>query len=187
MAQGRPDIPTALRREVLVEAGHRCAIPTCRQVPVDLAHINPWAKVKEHTFENLIALCPTCHARFDRGDIDKRSMLQYKQNLEILNSRYTDAERQFLKVCAQNWESFRRNHLQPNVSLDEFRGGRVVSLGSMRIHTDMWWLLSNLLDDGIVVLGDELPGLFEQGVATSVSLTDKGCSLVGRIVDAEPL
>ncbi|MET7633422.1 HNH endonuclease signature motif containing protein [Streptomyces sp. NPDC001773] len=176
-----------MRRAVLVEAGHRCAIPTCRQVPVDLAHINPWAKVKEHTFENLIALCPTCHARFDRGDIDKRSMLQYKQNLEILNSRYTDAERQFLKVSAQNWESFRRNHLQPGITLDEFRDGRVVSLGNMRIHSDMWWLLSNLLDDGIVVLGDELPTLFEQGGVTSVSLTDKGCSLVGRIVDAEPL
>ncbi|MEW1774676.1 HNH endonuclease signature motif containing protein [Streptomyces sp. NPDC086777] len=187
MAEDRPKIPMELKRAVLVEAGHRCAIATCRQTPVDLAHIEPWTKVQEHTFDNLIALCPTCHRRFDRGEIDRKAMLQYKANLEILNSRYSDTERQFLKVCAQNWEEFRRKHLHPGVTLDEFREGRVVSLGSMRIHTDMWWLLSNLLDDGIVTLGDDLPGLFEKGGVTSVSLTDKGCSLIGRVVDAEPI
>ncbi|MER7035808.1 HNH endonuclease signature motif containing protein [Streptomyces albidoflavus] len=101
MAQDRPDIPTALKRTILVEAGHRCAIPTCRQTPVELAHITPWSKIKEHTFDNLIALCPTYHTRFDRDDIDRKSMLQYKQNLEVLNGRYTDVERQVLKVYAR--------------------------------------------------------------------------------------
>jgi 5-methylcytosine-specific restriction endonuclease McrA len=65
----RPAIPQALKRKVLIEAGHRCAIPTCKQVPVELAHIVPWANCKEHTFENLIALCPTCHTRFDKKEI----------------------------------------------------------------------------------------------------------------------
>jgi len=35
----RAAIPDPLRRQVLLEAGHRCAIPTCKQVPVDIAHI----------------------------------------------------------------------------------------------------------------------------------------------------
>ncbi|WP_327727027.1 HNH endonuclease [Streptomyces sp. NBC_00487] len=187
MAQGRPDIPADLKRAVLVEAGHRCAIPTCRQTPVEIAHITAWVKVREHKFENLIALCPTCHARFDRGEIDRKAMRQYKENLEIINSRYTDTESQFLKVCAQNWEAFRRKHLSADVALDDFREGRVISLGNMKLHTDMWWLLSNLLDDGIITFGDRLPALFEEGLVTQVSLTDKGCSLIGRIVDAEPI
>ena len=82
MPDGRPAIPSELERSVLVEAGHRCAIPTCRSVPVDLAHIVPWSTVREHRFENLIALCPTCHRRFDRGDIDRNAMLIYKASLK---------------------------------------------------------------------------------------------------------
>lgn len=101
----RPDIPTHLRRQVLVEAGHRCAIPTCRQPPVELAHIIPWAKCQKHEFENLIALCPTCHTRFDRGDIDKKSMEMYKQNLSVLNSRYGDYEQRILQYFIDNPEA----------------------------------------------------------------------------------
>ena len=66
----RQTIPRQLEREVLMEAGHRCAIPTCRQTPVEIAHIVPWEQIQEHTFDNLIALCPTCHTRYDKGEID---------------------------------------------------------------------------------------------------------------------
>ncbi|WP_431729761.1 HNH endonuclease signature motif containing protein [Verrucosispora sp. TAA-831] len=57
-------------------------MPTCRSVPVDLAHIVPWSIVREHRFENLIALCPTCHRRFDGEDIDRKAMLIYKASLK---------------------------------------------------------------------------------------------------------
>lgn len=88
--EGRPSIPRPLQRRVLVEAGHRCAIPTCHTWPVEIAHIVPWAEIREHAFDNLIALCPTCHVRYDRGEIDRLSMLQYKANLTVLNSRYSE-------------------------------------------------------------------------------------------------
>jgi hypothetical protein len=78
---GRPAIPAALRRAVLIEAGHRCAIPTCRATQVDLAHIEPWAKVHEHVFGNLLALCPNCHRRHHSGEIDVTSLLAYKARL----------------------------------------------------------------------------------------------------------
>ena len=61
-----------------MEAGHRCALPNCGQTTVHIAHIEPWAKVKNHEFHNLIALCPTCHARFDRGEIDLKAMRAHK-------------------------------------------------------------------------------------------------------------
>ena len=103
--ESRPAIPMAIKRKVLMESGHRCAIPTCKQTPVELAHIIPWSKVKEHTFENLIALCPTCHTRFDRGDIDKKSIEQYKLNLNIINNKYGDFEKRVLEVFAENHQS----------------------------------------------------------------------------------
>ncbi|MEV5824802.1 HNH endonuclease signature motif containing protein [Spirillospora sp. NPDC052242] len=79
MPDSRPDIPRPMVRAILVEAGHRCSIPTCRAHPVELAHIDAWAKVREHKPDNLIALCPTCHTRYDKGEIDRQSMLIYKQ------------------------------------------------------------------------------------------------------------
>ncbi|WP_413252700.1 HNH endonuclease [Streptomyces griseoaurantiacus] len=84
MPENRPAVPRELERRLLVEAGHRCAIPACRSTPVELAHIVPWAKVQEHAFENMIALCPTCHTRYDNGHIDRLAMFQYKENLRLL-------------------------------------------------------------------------------------------------------
>jgi hypothetical protein len=100
----RPPVPRPLLREVLVEAGHRCAIPTCRATTTEIAHIVPWSKVREHTFGNLIALCPNCHSRFDKGDIDRQSMLAYKRNLGLVSSRYGDAERRLLDLFVRHPE-----------------------------------------------------------------------------------
>lgn len=92
----RPAIPTDLERAVLIECGHRCAISVCRQTPVELAHIIPWSKCKEHKFENLIGLCPTCHTRYDKHEIDRKSMQRYKLNLLLVNSRYGDLEQRVI-------------------------------------------------------------------------------------------
>ncbi|MFE1731669.1 HNH endonuclease [Streptomyces bacillaris] len=190
MTQDRPEIPAALKRAVLVEAGHRCAIPTCRQTPVQLAHIKPWAKVKEHTFGNLIALCPTCHARYDRGEIDRLSMLQYKENLEIVNNRYTETERQLLKVFLRKWQL-----------LDAVRDGesrqhaftsmtgvspRFTQLGGIQIHQAMWWTISNLLEDGLVETSELWPALEETNTVV-ISLTEQGTRFLRRWAEAEPI
>ena len=82
----RDNIPVNVIRAVLVESGHRCAIPTCRATTTEIAHIVPWAKSHDNSFENLIALCPNCHTRFDqKKDIDHLAMKMYKHNLGILN------------------------------------------------------------------------------------------------------
>lgn len=77
----RPAIPAEIRRAVLVEAGHRCAIPTCRYPNVDLHHIVPWEKCESHDFDNLIALCSNCHRRADSGEIDRKALRIYKAQL----------------------------------------------------------------------------------------------------------
>jgi len=42
--EGRENIPAELKRSILVEAGHKCAIPTCRHMEVEIHHIIPWQK-----------------------------------------------------------------------------------------------------------------------------------------------
>jgi len=99
MKDTRPSIPMSLQREVLVEAGHRCAISTCRHPTTEIAHIVPWTEVNEHKFENLIALCPNCHGLYDRDKkIDRKSMLLYKANLGLVYCRYGEFERRILGI-----------------------------------------------------------------------------------------
>jgi hypothetical protein len=164
----RDAIPAALRRDVLVEAGHRCAIPTCKQTPVEIAHIIPWAKVREHAFGNLIALCPTCHSRFDRGEIDRQAMAIYKANLSVLNGRYGELERRVLTIFAE----------RPEAQEIRLPGGHDV-------------FLMYLLQDRLLV---EVPDRSGQSVvmlgmsAMQVDrLTDKGRTFVSRMANAESL
>lgn len=77
----RPTIPAEIRRAVLVESGHRCAIPRCGQTEIDVHHIIPWESCQAHEYSNLIALCPICHRRAHNGDIDRKSLFIYKENL----------------------------------------------------------------------------------------------------------
>jgi len=92
MTEERPRIPTDLRRRVLVESGHRCAIPTCRHIDIDIHHIIPWSSSPTHRYEDLIALCPNCHRRADRGEIDRRSLRLYKANLRFTHDRFSQFE-----------------------------------------------------------------------------------------------
>ena len=92
ITNGRPPIPAEIRRRVLIEAGHRCAIPTCRYIEVDIHHIVPWAQCKAHEYDNLIALCPNCHRRGDAGDIDRKSLRLYKLNLRFAHDKYSQLE-----------------------------------------------------------------------------------------------
>lgn len=101
----RDHIPVKIRRSVLVEAGHRCAIPTCRSTTTEIAHIIPWATSHDNSFGNLIALCPNCHTRFDqKKEIDLHSIKIYKYNLGILNNRYGDLERRLFEILAATKE-----------------------------------------------------------------------------------
>jgi hypothetical protein len=165
--EGRLEIPAALKREVLVEAGHRCAIPTCRSTPVEVAHIVPWRTCHEHTFDNLIALCPTCHARCDRGVIDRPSMRRYKANLSVLNSRYGDIERRLLLFFAE----------RPDTNYIDQPGG-----------LELFFLY--LIRDGYLTYAGMAPWATQiQGANTHERyvLTDAGRELVQHWVHADPL
>lgn len=92
ISDGRPPVPTEIRRRVLVEAGHLCSIPTCRYIEADVHHIIPWAQCQAHNYDNLIALCPNCHRRADRGEIDRKSLRLYKLNLRFIHDKYSQLE-----------------------------------------------------------------------------------------------
>ncbi len=159
----RAKIPAEIQRQVKIEAGHRCAIPTCRQWPVVLAHITPYKTVKDHTFENLIALCPTCHSRFDNSkEIDRKSMIIYKANLGIINSRFMELEKRLLK-------SLNKNEKLP-------------------ISGAMAWIFSRLKEDNLIIVVGK-SGITMSGIEAHyiVKLTDSGRNLVAKWLGGEPI
>lgn len=59
---------------------------------VDVHHIVEWADVRAHEYSNLIALCPNCHRRAHKDEIDRKSLYIYKANLRLLHDRYSNIE-----------------------------------------------------------------------------------------------
>jgi hypothetical protein len=145
----RPEIPAELKRRLLVESGHRCALPTCRQVaPLEIEHIDDWSKVRRHDFENMIVLCANCHGRKGNGpgQIDRKSLRQYKANLAIINSRYSDVERRALEVLAQHRAAVARaaQSMPPQPASNFARGVSIALPGSLRL------MMMYLVQDGYV-------------------------------------
>jgi len=75
--------------QVLTECGYRCAVPTCRNIlALDLHHIIEVSEGGGDGPDNLIALCPTCHALFHRGEISRESIKIWKGMLITLNRAF---------------------------------------------------------------------------------------------------
>ena len=160
MPEGRPDIPMQMERDVKKEAGYRCAIPTCRSDTVVIHHIVEYAQVKAHTFDNLIALCPNCHAKVHAGVIDRKAVIQVKGSLSVLNARYGDVERKTLRWFADNPEM---------VGID-LPGGLQI-------------FLYDLLNDGMLVDAGMAPWATQiQGANTHdrYLITDRGREFISR-------
>lgn len=130
----RPNIPTELKRRVLVEAGHRCSIPTCRNLDIDIHHIIPWEKCKKHEYKNLIAICPNCHRRAKKGEVDRKSLYMYKDNLRYVIEKYSKFEIDVL-----------------------FQLSRKTKGEGFSIPTDLYLLVNRLLEDKLIEF-QEVPG-----------------------------
>lgn len=142
----RPPIPAEVKRRVLVEAGHRCAIPTCRYIETEIHHIVPWHSCKTHEYDNLIALCANCHRRADRGEIDRKALRLYKFNLRFAHDKFSQLEMDMLFQLAtgpsgrgEPWTPFmliffKRLLEMKYVAVAEQSGGGGVFIGGVRAN-----------------------------------------------------
>jgi hypothetical protein len=99
MSNDRPPIPAGLERDLMIEAGYRCAV--CKTTePLEIDHIIEWAVVQKHEFENMIVLCANCHSlkknTSNPRHINRASLKRIKSNLMLLNGRYSDLERRII-------------------------------------------------------------------------------------------
>lgn len=166
-------IPMPMQRKLKEEAGYRCAIPTCGQTAaLEMAHIDPWSEVQEHTFDNIIVLCAICHTRYDRGEIPKASMRQFKINLSLLTHRYNQMEYRALTFFASN-----PDEAVLVTALDNFVFNGLIEDGHFQAR----------MGGGMVHIQEiagreyEIPGYW------IYALTDSGVDLVNSMIDASDI
>lgn len=83
MTLNRPKISATTARTVLIESGHRCAV--CGDAcPLERAHIVPWCETADHSLENLICLCASCHQRADNEKWGRKVLAEYKRTPWVL-------------------------------------------------------------------------------------------------------
>jgi len=72
--------PVSVRRALLCEANHRCAI--CRDsAPLQFHHILEFSRLSHHDAHHMLAVCGTCHDKISLGHIDNKGQYIYKQKL----------------------------------------------------------------------------------------------------------
>jgi hypothetical protein len=80
--QKRQNLSLKTKIIVLTEAGYRCAVPTCREILLlDIHHMDQVSNGGGNEPDNLIALCPNCHAMYHRGSISSESIYAWKAML----------------------------------------------------------------------------------------------------------
>jgi hypothetical protein len=58
-----------IKRELLAEAGGKCANPGCPTSRIEYHHIDAWVVVQTHDMSRMIAICPTCHSSVHGGQL----------------------------------------------------------------------------------------------------------------------
>lgn len=91
----RPALPAALRRDVLVEAGHSCGIAGCGEhTYLEIHHIDH--DRENNRLENLILLCRKHHSMAHADVIDRTALRQYKEKLKA--AELTETRRRLVEL-----------------------------------------------------------------------------------------
>jgi hypothetical protein len=149
----RRPVPTNVVVQVRTEAGYRCAVPTCRGIlAIDIHHIVEVAEGGGNKAENLLALCPTCHALFHRGEIARDSIYAWKSMLVALSHAFDTA------------------------TIDDLLFLAAPEVASLRVSVNGVLKFSRLVGSGLA----KFMLVMQNGplVLYSVSLTPKGVQLV---------
>ncbi len=93
--------PIVVRRELLVECGHQCAI--CNSdAPLRFHHILDWANLRHHDPKHMLAICGSCHDKIGAGQIDTKSQKIHKAKLADASTRLRRLEEAISKHIPQD-------------------------------------------------------------------------------------
>jgi hypothetical protein len=89
MSRPRRTIAVDVRHLVLHESGYRCGNPACRSIlTLDIHHLERVSEGGPDSPDNLLALCPNCHALHHRGEIPIDSIRAWKMLHLTINEAF---------------------------------------------------------------------------------------------------
>ena len=133
----RKSISVNVERRLYAESMGRCMNPACKKElfrvngdVIEKAHIDPYCKTSDNTYENLVVLCPTCHRDFDKNYAFNPEEVKLwketrKQELEkyfaVKYSSFDKLKEQVVPLLLENLSIFENYYLGNNKSLwDKF-------------------------------------------------------------------
>lgn len=146
----RKAIPNSIKQQVLHEAGYRCSNPTCRTIiTLDIHHLQQVSEGGGNTVENLLVLCPNCHALHHRGTISIESLKTWKFLLISLN------------------EGFNKNSIDVLLAMPEIK--------ELSVSGDGFLHIACLITGGYLSISTQIFGSGGRGQSFfTLRLTDKG-------------
>ena len=134
---GRDPINVNVQRRLYAESMGRCMNPACKKELfsqngdlIEKAHIDPYCKTADNSFENLVVLCPNCHTDFDKNSAFlPEEVLSWKrirqQELQsffgIKYNTFQELKNVVVPLLCENKAIFENYYLNENKSLwDKF-------------------------------------------------------------------
>ena len=131
------DISENVKRQLYAESMGRCMNPACKKVLfrqngdiIEKAHIDPYCKTADNSFENLVILCPNCHTDFDENSaFSPEEVLGWKrirkQELDSLFGErfatFDDLKDKVVPLLSENKTIYEQYYLKDNKKLwDKF-------------------------------------------------------------------
>lgn len=130
-------IDESAKRKLYAESMGRCMNPNCQRELfckngdiIEKAHIDPYCKTADNSFENLILLCPSCHTDFDKNNaFTPEEVLGWKrtrgEELEKMFSKkyasFEELKKEVVPLLLENQTIFTSYYLKENKALwDKF-------------------------------------------------------------------
>lgn len=157
-------IPEHIQRRLYAESMGRCMNPSCKKELftengdiIEKAHIDPYCKTADHSFENLIVLCPNCHTDFDKNNAfspeeilswkklrqqEQKEFFQVKYKsfdelrqkvVPLLNENKMIYEQYYLRDKKERWDACEIKILANNQALRELLSN---NMDLIQVHKD---------------------------------------------------
>jgi hypothetical protein len=171
----RKKIPMAVQHSLLMEAGYKCGNPTCRNViTLELHHIEYVSEGGGDDPDNLLSLCPYCHAMHHAGHIPVEAIRHWKGMLTALNQAF---DRVSLDLLLFLWETKGQDIWYSGDALLRFAG--LVAAGLVTFKAEKLYGQTPTTSGFTGSIPTVFHGTsYEIGIKIEIRLTDKGKRLV---------